>query len=81
MVDAALECLAFDTPEAFLAASGTFFRGREAENTILLGALVDRAGADIDLLAVTRNDKVRLAAALTPPFNLVLSHGEGAALP
>ena len=81
MADAALECLTFDSPEEFLAETGSFFRGREAENKIVLGALRNWADADSDLMAVARGGAIRLAALRTPPFNLVLSHGDGAAVP
>ena len=51
-----MQCRAFDSTEAFLSRTATFFQGREAENTILLGAVraMGEAPATGDLLmAVT----------------------------
>lgn len=78
-----MEFLFFTSPEAFIERTAGFFSGREVENTILLGALRHLRKAprpDAALFAVEEDGAIRLAAAITPPHSLVLSHGETAAL-
>ncbi len=79
-----MECRTFDSAEAFLSRTAAFFQDREAENTILLGAVrvMGEAPETGDLLmAVEAEGRVRLAAARRPPHGFIVSHGDIAALP
>ncbi len=77
-------CRGYPSPADFLRETRMHFAGREAENTVLLGALhaLDRERrSSAQMLAVERAGEICLAAVQTPPFKLVLSHGDPAALP
>ena len=66
-----------------LEATGDFLDARAAENTVLLGVLLGlRRGAQSEaaMMAVTHEGAVAMVAAMTPPFDLILSSGEATAL-
>ncbi len=78
-----MNCVSFATAEAFRARVQGFLERHEAENTVLIGALLSfarepRQGAVMRM--IEEDGAVVLAAAMTPPFNLILSLGTPAAL-
>ncbi len=84
MTPALYRCRRYPSRADFLRETRRHFAGREAENTVLLGALhaLDRERqASALMLAVERAGTICLAAVQTPPFKLVLSHGDPDALP
>lgn len=73
----------FDDAADCLEATGDFLDARSAENTVLLGVLLGlrhEAQSDAAMMAVTHEGAVAMVAAMTPPFDLILSSGEAAAL-
>ncbi len=73
-----MNCVSFATAEAFRARAGGFLERHEAENTVLIGALLSlarEARQDAVMRTVEHDGAVVLAAAMTPPLNLILSLG------
>jgi predicted GNAT family acetyltransferase len=68
-----------DTAAAFLAAAGDFLGRQEAEHNLIFGICANLTAdpgfpsAPPYLATVSRDDRVVLAAVMTPPWNLVLS--------
>ncbi len=74
-----MQVMRLASPDAFAARCEDFLSAREDMNTLILGVLCSSGGwRESAPLCVTVEEGGRLAMAglRTPPFNLILSHGE-----
>ncbi len=79
-----MDCVRFDDVAAFERYAGTFLAEGALENNVILGlvrGLKERPQANALLLTVGRANQPCLAAVMTPPFKLLLSAGDTAAMP
>lgn len=79
-----MDCKLLREGAAFLDAAGEFLAGKEAENTVLLGAVLRcrrKPPTGAAMVIVRDGDDVRLVAIMTPPHALALSAGDPDAIP
>ncbi len=79
-----MDCVRFDDVAAFERYAGPFLAEGALENNVILGlvrGLKAQPQANALLLTVDRGNRPCLAAVMTPPFKLLLSAGDAAAIP
>ena len=79
-----MDCVRFDDVAAFEHYAGSFLADNALENNVILGlirGLKAQPKTNVLLLTVDRGNRPCLAAVMTPPFKLLLSAGDAAAIP
>ena len=79
-----MDCVRFDDVAAFERYAGPFLADNALENNVILGlirGLKAQPKTNVLLLTVDRGNRPCLAAVMTPPFKLLLSAGDAAAIP
>jgi predicted GNAT family acetyltransferase len=79
-----MDCLPFDEPAAFDRYAGSFLREHATANNLILGIIRGLRSEPQDsalMLCVERSERPCLAAVMTPPYRLLVSTGDTAAVP
>lgn len=79
-----MDCLPFDDAAAFDRHAGSFLRVHAIENNVILGIIRGLRSEPEDsalMLCIERGGRPCLAAVMTPPYRLLVSTGDAAAVP
>ncbi len=80
----AMDCVPFDDAAAFDRHAGAFLRAHAIANNVILGIVRNLRSEPQDsalMLCVERSERPCLAAVMTPPYRLLVSRGDAAAVP
>ncbi len=79
-----MDCVPFDEPAAFDRHAGSFLCAHAIENNLILGIIRGLRSEPQDsalMLCIERGERPCLAAIMTPPYRLLVSKGDAAAVP